>query len=59
MAMVTDLQYVALAVPDLEAERTFFSSVWGLEEGRRERWQNLFRCRRLFTSLCHPASSGR
>lgn len=32
MAIVTDLQYVALAVPDLETERAFFSGVWGLEE---------------------------
>jgi catechol 2,3-dioxygenase-like lactoylglutathione lyase family enzyme len=29
---VTDLQYVALAVPDLAAERRFFSDVWGLTE---------------------------
>jgi catechol 2,3-dioxygenase-like lactoylglutathione lyase family enzyme len=29
---VDDLQYVALAVPDLEAERTFFSDTWGLLE---------------------------
>lgn len=32
MASVTDLQYVALAVPDLAAERDFFTRVWGLEE---------------------------
>jgi catechol 2,3-dioxygenase-like lactoylglutathione lyase family enzyme len=31
MAAVTDLQYVALAVPDLEAERRFFLETWGLE----------------------------
>ncbi|SLJ96036.1 VOC family protein [Novosphingobium mathurense] len=31
-ASVNDLQYVALAVPDLAAERTFFSNTWGLEE---------------------------
>lgn len=29
---VTELQYVALAVPDLAAERTFFGDVWGLSE---------------------------
>ncbi|CCA94030.1 MULTISPECIES: VOC family protein [unclassified Novosphingobium] len=29
---VNDLQYVALAVPNLAAERTFFSKTWGLEE---------------------------
>ncbi|MBO9580433.1 MAG: VOC family protein [Sphingobium sp.] len=32
MASVTDLQYVALAVPDLAAERAFFTDIWGLEE---------------------------
>lgn len=32
MASVSDLQYVALAVPDLAAEREFFGSVWGLVE---------------------------
>jgi 2,3-dihydroxy-p-cumate/2,3-dihydroxybenzoate 3,4-dioxygenase len=31
-ASVTDLQYVALAVPDLAAERAFFRETWGLEE---------------------------
>jgi catechol 2,3-dioxygenase-like lactoylglutathione lyase family enzyme len=31
-ASVTDLQYVALAVPDLSAERTFFGEKWGLAE---------------------------
>jgi len=31
-ASVTDLQYVALAVPDLAAERTFFGETWGLVE---------------------------
>ena len=31
-ARVTDLQYVGLAVPDLEAERTFFGATWGLVE---------------------------
>ncbi len=29
---VTDLQYVALAVPDFEAERRFFGGAWGLQE---------------------------
>jgi len=32
MAGVTDLQYVGLAVPDLEAERRFFTDTWGLVE---------------------------
>lgn len=32
MASVTDLQYVALAVPDLAAEREFFGKTWGLTE---------------------------
>ena len=32
MVCVTDLQYVALAVPDLAAERDFFGRVWGLIE---------------------------
>lgn len=31
-AAVTDLQYVALAVPDLRAEREFFRDLWRLEE---------------------------
>src|SRR5690606_24188146 len=31
-ARVTDLHYVALAVPDLAAEREFFSDAWGLVE---------------------------
>jgi len=31
-ARVSDLHYVALAVPDLEAEREFFSGTWGLVE---------------------------
>jgi len=31
-ACVTDLQYVALAVPDLAAERAFFGEKWGLIE---------------------------
>jgi catechol 2,3-dioxygenase-like lactoylglutathione lyase family enzyme len=31
-ARVSDLHYVALAVPDLEAEREFFSDTWGLVE---------------------------
>ena len=30
MVSVTDLQYVALAVPDLAAEREFFGEKWGL-----------------------------
>lgn len=29
---VSDLHYVALAVPDIEAERTFFAKTWGLTE---------------------------
>ncbi len=29
---VTDLHHVALAVPDLEAERQFFGGTWGLQE---------------------------
>lgn len=32
MARVNDLQYVALAVPDLAAERDFFGKTWGLVE---------------------------
>lgn len=32
MISVTDLQYVALAVPDLAAERAFFGKTWGLTE---------------------------
>lgn len=32
MASVTDLQFVALAVPDLAAEREFFGKTWGLVE---------------------------
>ena len=32
MARVADLQYVALAVPELEAERKFFGETWGLTE---------------------------
>ncbi len=31
-AKVTDLYYVGLAVPDLEAERRFFGQTWGLVE---------------------------
>ncbi|WP_404478058.1 VOC family protein [Novosphingobium sp. BL-52-GroH] len=31
-AAVTDLHYVALAVPDLAAERSFFGETWGLVE---------------------------
>lgn len=31
-ARVSDLHYVALAVPDLEAERAFFADTWGLVE---------------------------
>jgi 2,3-dihydroxy-p-cumate/2,3-dihydroxybenzoate 3,4-dioxygenase len=31
-ASVNDLHYVGLAVPDLEAEREFFSGTWGLVE---------------------------
>jgi len=31
-ARVSDLHYVALAVPDLAAEREFFSDTWGLVE---------------------------
>jgi 2,3-dihydroxy-p-cumate/2,3-dihydroxybenzoate 3,4-dioxygenase len=36
MASVTDLQFVALAVPDLAAEREFFGSIWGLVEAGEE-----------------------
>ncbi len=32
MAAVTDLQFVALAVPDMAAEKRFFTEIWGLEE---------------------------
>lgn len=32
MVSVADLQFVALAVPDLAAERRFFGEVWGLSE---------------------------
>jgi len=32
MTCVTDLQFVALAVPDLAAEREFFGKTWGLVE---------------------------
>jgi len=35
-ASVTDLQYVALAVPDLDAEREFFGKTWGLVEAGEE-----------------------
>lgn len=31
-ASVTDLHFVALAVPDLAAERAFFGNIWGLTE---------------------------
>ena len=31
-ARVSDLHYVALAVPDLAAERAFFADTWGLVE---------------------------
>lgn len=31
-ASVTDLHFVALAVPDLAAERAFFGDIWGLTE---------------------------
>lgn len=34
IARVTDLQYVAYAVPDLEAERKFYGETWGLVEVR-------------------------
>lgn len=36
MSKVTDLQFVALAVPDLAAERVFFTDIWGLEEVAEE-----------------------
>ncbi|OJW57612.1 MAG: oxidoreductase [Sphingomonadales bacterium 63-6] len=36
MTSVTDLQYVALAVPDLAAEREFFGKTWGLLEVAEE-----------------------
>ncbi len=32
MVSVTDLQFVSLAVPDLQAERAFFGTIWGLTE---------------------------
>ncbi len=32
MVSVADLQFVALAVPDLAAERRFFGEIWGLNE---------------------------
>lgn len=32
VAAVTDLTFVALAVPDLKAERKFYSTLWGLTE---------------------------
>lgn len=32
MGCVTDLQFVALAVPELDAEREFFGKTWGLVE---------------------------
>lgn len=35
-ARVTDLQYVAYAVPDLAAERQFYAETWGLTEVRDE-----------------------
>ena len=35
-ASVTDLQYVALAVPDLDAQREFFGKTWGLVEAGEE-----------------------
>ena len=31
-ARVSDLHYVGLAVPDLDAERNFFGETWGLIE---------------------------
>lgn len=39
---VTDLQYVALAVPDLAAEREFFGGTWGLTEVGEEDGKVLF-----------------
>ena len=42
MTSVTDLQYVALAVPDLAAERRFFGEVWGLVEVGEEAGQVYF-----------------
>lgn len=33
MSSVTDIRYVGYAVPDLEAERTFYREQWGLREG--------------------------
>lgn len=41
-ASVTDLQYVALAVPDLAAEREFFGKTWGLVEVGEEDGRILF-----------------
>ncbi len=42
MISVTDLQYVALAVPDLDAERSFVGSTWGLTEVAEEDGQVFF-----------------
>jgi catechol 2,3-dioxygenase-like lactoylglutathione lyase family enzyme len=42
MASVTDLQYVALAVPDLASEREFFGKTWGLVEVAEEDGQVYF-----------------
>jgi 2,3-dihydroxy-p-cumate/2,3-dihydroxybenzoate 3,4-dioxygenase len=41
-ASVTDLQYIALAVPDLAAEREFFGKTWGLAEVGEEDGRILF-----------------
>ena len=41
-ARVTDLQYVALAVPDLATEREFFGKTWGLVEVGEEDGRVLF-----------------
>ncbi len=41
-ARVSDLQYVALAVPDLAAEREFFGKTWGLVDVGEEDGKSLF-----------------
>jgi len=42
MPQVTDLYYVALAVPDLAAERRFFGDTWGLVEVAEQAGQVYF-----------------
>jgi 2,3-dihydroxy-p-cumate/2,3-dihydroxybenzoate 3,4-dioxygenase len=41
-ARVSDLHYVALAVPDLAAERSFFGDTWGLVETGQEDGKHYF-----------------